>query len=164
MMADGPTMEAPFVPTEIDEAKDVELNVILPSDAKKSLDFLRSSLIQNENQALEAGSTSLNHDAHIGFQGGINLMEEVNQNELSFGTHFGMHVNQEQMGGQARLQPGNLFQVQYEQHPIETPRMPWLYHQIYQVPVSSIFYKYINSDFSFQLFLRETWSLADIER
>ncbi|KAK8946387.1 Protein FAR1-RELATED SEQUENCE 6 [Platanthera zijinensis] len=112
------------------KAKESNMETLVRTN--KEQDFLRSSLIQNENQALEAGSTSLNHDAHIGLQGGINLMEEVNQNELSFGAHFGMHVNQEQMGGQARLQPGNLFQVQYEQHPIETPRMPWLYHQIYQ--------------------------------
>lgn len=110
-----------------------ESNIEAYSRTNKEQDFLRSSLIQNENSVLQAASTSLNHDAHIGSQGGIDLMEEVNHNELSFDTHFGLHVNQEHIGGQARLQPGNLFQVQYEQQALVTPtRMPWLYHQIYQ--------------------------------
>ncbi|PKU70353.1 protein FAR1-RELATED SEQUENCE 6 isoform X1 [Dendrobium catenatum] len=110
-----------------------ESNIEALVRANKEQDFLRSSLIQSENPVLQAASTSLHQDAHIGSQGGIDLMEEVNQNELSFGPHFGMHVNQDQIVGQVRMQPSNLFQVQYEQQGLSTPtRMPWLYHQLYQ--------------------------------
>ncbi|KAL0927894.1 hypothetical protein M5K25_002116 [Dendrobium thyrsiflorum] len=110
-----------------------ESNIEALVRANKEQDFLRSSLIQNENPVLQAASTSLHQDAHIGSQGGIDLMEEVNQNDLSFGTHFGIHVNQDQIVGQVRMQPSNLFQVQYEQQALGTPtRMPWLYHQLYQ--------------------------------
>ncbi|XP_020589558.1 protein FAR1-RELATED SEQUENCE 6-like [Phalaenopsis equestris] len=88
----------------------------------KEQDFLRSSLPQSETTpVLQPASASLHQD----------LMEEVNLNELSFSAHFGMHVNQEQIGSQPRMQPSNLFQVQYEQQALGTPtRMPWLYNQM----------------------------------
>ncbi|PKA62282.1 Protein FAR1-like sequence 6 [Apostasia shenzhenica] len=107
-----------------------ESNIEALVRTNKEQDFLRSSLVGNNSSLLQSASTSSHLEAHIGSQGGIDLMEEVNPNELSFGTHFGMHVNhQPQMGGQARIQPNNFFQGQFEQQTLGTSsRMQWLYH------------------------------------
>ncbi|ONK80198.1 uncharacterized protein A4U43_C01F14980 [Asparagus officinalis] len=99
----------------------------------KEQDFLRSAMIANEDNVLQAAPTVSHLDTHIG-QGGINLMEDLNPNDLSFGTHFDLHVNQQHhMNSQPRLQSNNLLQGQYDQQTMVNQNgFPWIYQQILQ--------------------------------
>ncbi|XP_020584402.1 protein FAR1-RELATED SEQUENCE 6-like isoform X2 [Phalaenopsis equestris] len=108
--------------------KTKESNVDLLVQTNKEQDFLRSSLIGSENLVFQAASTSSPLDVHLGSQRGNDLMEDVNSNELSFGTHFGVHDNpQHHLGGQVRLQS------LYEQQALEIPaRVQWLYPPSFQ--------------------------------
>ncbi|KAG0478487.1 hypothetical protein HPP92_013206 [Vanilla planifolia] len=109
-----------------------ESNAETMKRTNKEQDFLSSSLLENDTNLLQDASASLHQNAHIGSHGSIDLMEEVNPNELSFGTHFGLHISQQHMDGQAKMQPSNMFQVQYDQQALGTSaRMPWHY-QMYQ--------------------------------
>lgn len=93
-------------------------------------DFLRSAVIPNEDNVLQATSAVSHLDAHIG-QGGIDLMEDLNPTDLSFGTHFDLHINQQHhMSNQQRLQPTNLLQGQYDQQ--TQNGLPWIYQHILQ--------------------------------
>ncbi|PKA60887.1 Protein FAR1-like sequence 6 [Apostasia shenzhenica] len=111
-----------------------EANVEMLVHANKEQDFLRSSLLGNDNHILQASSAASHLDAHAASQGGIDLMEEVNPNDMSFGTHFGVHVNhQHLMGGQESMQQSHLMQTKYDQQAFQNPaRMQWLYQQNYQ--------------------------------
>ncbi|KAK8950736.1 Protein FAR1-RELATED SEQUENCE 6 [Platanthera zijinensis] len=114
---------------------------ILLQTNNKAQDFLRSSLLGNENLGFQAPSSSSQLDLHVGSQGGIDLMEDVNSKELSFGTHFGVHVyHQHHLGGQARLQ--KIFLLQTLENPA---RVQWLYPQNFQVisflPLDSVLVK-----------------------
>ncbi|KAJ6802369.1 protein FAR1-RELATED SEQUENCE 6-like isoform X1 [Iris pallida] len=98
----------------------------------KEQDFLSSALITNGDNVLQDTSTVSHLDTHIGL-GGIDLMEEVNPNDLSFGTHFGLHVNQQNhMSNQPRMQQTNLLQGPYEQPTIGNQGMQWFYQNILQ--------------------------------
>ncbi|EHA8588996.1 protein FAR1-RELATED SEQUENCE 6 [Cocos nucifera] len=102
--------------------------------SSKEQDFLRSSLVGNENNVLQSAPLALHLDAHIGTQGGIDLMEEVPPDDLSFGSHFSIHVNhQHHMGNHTRLQSSNLLQGQYDNQTIGSQsRVQWIYQQMLQ--------------------------------
>lgn len=98
----------------------------------KEQDFLRSAMIANENNVLQAASDVSHLDTHIG-QGGIDLMEDLNPHEMPFGAHFDLHINQQHhMSNQTRLQPNNVLQGQYEQSIGNQNGFPWIYSQILQ--------------------------------
>ncbi|KAL0905248.1 hypothetical protein M5K25_027439 [Dendrobium thyrsiflorum] len=100
-------------------------NLEILVQTNKEQDFLRPSLIGSENLVFQAASTSSPLDVHVGSQGCIDLMEDVNSNELSFSTHFGVHANPQHHLGAQTL---------YEQQALENPaRVQWLYPQNYQV-------------------------------
>ncbi|KAL5207585.1 hypothetical protein ABZP36_032020 [Zizania latifolia] len=80
----------------------------------KEQDFLRSSFVTDETNMIQ-GAPSASHleSPHMGVQGSIDLMEGISSN-LSFGTHFGMDVNnhEHQVPSQPRMLPNNFMQVQ----------------------------------------------------
>lgn len=99
----------------------------------KEQDFLRSAMMANEDTVLQGASTVSHLDTQIG-QGGIDLMEDLNPSDLSFDTHFNLHVSQQHhMSNQTRLQPNNLLPSQYEQQTMSNQNgFPWIYQQILQ--------------------------------
>ncbi|KAG1331272.1 protein FAR1-RELATED SEQUENCE 6 [Cocos nucifera] len=101
----------------------------------KEQDFLRSSLVGNENNMLQSAPLASHLDTHIGTRGGIDLMEEVTPDNLSFGSRFSIHVNhQHHMGNQTRLQSSNLLQGQYDHQTIGSQsRVQWIYQQMFQL-------------------------------
>ncbi|XP_042461393.1 protein FAR1-RELATED SEQUENCE 6-like [Zingiber officinale] len=95
----------------------------------KEQDFLRSSLIGSEASILQSGATA----THLNAQR-IDLMEDITTGDLSFGSHFGMHINHEHhIDSQPRTQTHNLLQGQYDPQTIGSQsRMQWIYQQILQ--------------------------------
>ncbi|WOL02412.1 protein FAR1-RELATED SEQUENCE 6 isoform X1 [Canna indica] len=92
----------------------------------KEQDFLRSSLVGSEGNILQANATT----SHLNTQR-IDLMEDITTGDLSFGNHFGMHVNH--IANQPRTQTHNLLQGQYDHQAIgNQSRMQWIYQQILQ--------------------------------
>ncbi|KAI0489449.1 hypothetical protein KFK09_029292 [Dendrobium nobile] len=105
-------------------------NLEILVQTNKEQDFLRPSLIGSENLVFQAASVPSPLDVHVGSQGCIDLMEDVNSNELSFSTHFGVHANpQHHLGAQ------NLYEQQALENP---PRVQWLYPQNYQEEARTI--------------------------
>ncbi|XP_072970308.1 protein FAR1-RELATED SEQUENCE 6-like isoform X2 [Typha angustifolia] len=100
----------------------------------KEQDFLGSSLVGNEPHLLQGAPTVSHLDSHMSPQGGINLMEDIAPNELSFGTHFGMHVNHHHhMPSQPRIPSSNVMQGQYDHQSIGSQsRMQWIYQEMMQ--------------------------------
>ncbi|RRT70064.1 hypothetical protein B296_00009394, partial [Ensete ventricosum] len=86
-----------------------EPNMEMLARPNKEQDFLRSSLVGNEGNILHSNPTP----SHLNTQR-IDLMEDITTDDLSFGSHFGMHVNhQHHIGNQPRTQTHNLLQVCY---------------------------------------------------
>ncbi|XP_064943226.1 protein FAR1-RELATED SEQUENCE 6-like isoform X1 [Musa acuminata AAA Group] len=105
-----------------------EPNMEMLARPNKEQDFLRSSLVGNEGNILHSNPTP----SHLNTQR-IDLMEDITTDDLSFGSHFGMHVNhQHHIGNQPRTQTHNLLQDQYDHQTIGNPRMQWIYQQILQ--------------------------------
>nr|CAD1836972.1 unnamed protein product [Ananas comosus var. bracteatus] len=102
--------------------------------SNKEQDFLRSSLVGNGTNLLQADPTASQLNSQMGAPGGIDLMEETGPNELSFGTHFSTHVNHpHHMTSQTRLPPSNFLPGQHENQSMRNQsRMQWIYQQMLQ--------------------------------
>lgn len=95
-------------------------------------DPLRSQLVGSQHDVLQAAATTSQLGTHIRMHGGVDLMEEVNPNELSFGEHFGIHSNHHHhIGSHSGMQPTNT--IQFSQQPVENQhRVQWYYQQMLQ--------------------------------
>ncbi|PKA64412.1 Protein FAR1-like sequence 6 [Apostasia shenzhenica] len=113
------------------KAKETNLES-LPS-SNKGKDTLGASLVDNQNIMLQAASNASHLGAQIRIASGVNLME-VNPNELSFGTHFGIYGNpQDHVSNHSSLQPTSSLQNQFGQQTIgNQPGVQWIYQQIIQ--------------------------------
>ncbi|XP_020245558.1 protein FAR1-RELATED SEQUENCE 6-like isoform X2 [Asparagus officinalis] len=106
-----------------------------------------TALVGDHRDVLQVGPTSAYLGSHSHIQGGTNLMADVNLNDYSSSSHFGMHVNpqhpvaglsgihvnpQHPVAGQSGIQP-SIIESQYSPQTIGNHgRSQWLYHQIFQ--------------------------------
>ncbi|XP_039122320.1 protein FAR1-RELATED SEQUENCE 6-like [Dioscorea cayenensis subsp. rotundata] len=100
--------------------------------ANQEMHSLRTSLVGEPSDMVRCAPTHIG--SHIGIQGGINLMEEISRNDLSFGSHFGVPINhQHHIDAQSRVQHNNILQGQFNQEPLgNQSRMHWFYHDMLQ--------------------------------
>lgn len=103
--------------------------IFSPSNQK---DSLRASSDEGQSNVFQAGSAASHLGSHIRTHGGVDLMEEVNPNDLSFGSHFGLQVNHpHHLGNQ--LQSANLLQSQFGQQAVgNSSGMQWIFQQMLQ--------------------------------
>ncbi|KAJ6792004.1 protein FAR1-RELATED SEQUENCE 6-like isoform X3 [Iris pallida] len=94
-------------------------------------DPLRPQLVGTQHDVLQAAATTSQLGTDIRMHGRVDLMEEVNPNELSFGEHFGIHSNHQHIGNHSGMQPSNT--IQFGQQPVENQnRVQWYYQQMLQ--------------------------------
>ncbi|XP_020268794.1 protein FAR1-RELATED SEQUENCE 6-like isoform X2 [Asparagus officinalis] len=109
-----------------------ESNIETLSTSVNNKDTSTSLLVGSQNDTLQTVSTISQLGSHIRMPGGVDLMEEVNPNELSFGNQFGVHPNpQHHVGNQSVIQPSNT--IQFGQQPVgNQSRMQWFYQEMLQ--------------------------------
>ncbi|XP_008788240.2 protein FAR1-RELATED SEQUENCE 6-like isoform X1 [Phoenix dactylifera] len=109
-----------------------ESNTEMISSPSNQKDSLRASSDGGQSNVFQAASTASHLGSHIRTHGGVDLMEEVNPNDLSFGNHFGLQANhQHHLGNQ--LQSANLLQSQFGQQTVgNSSGMQWIYQQMLQ--------------------------------
>ncbi|XP_072969791.1 protein FAR1-RELATED SEQUENCE 6-like isoform X1 [Typha angustifolia] len=108
--------------------KETNMETMLTESQNK--ETLRASSNGSRTNAFHSSSTVSHHGTHIRTYGGADLMEEVNPNYLSFGSHFGLHPNhQHHIANQ--LQSVNTLQFG-QQAAGSHSRMQWIYQQMLQ--------------------------------
>lgn len=112
--------------------KEVETGAAVRSH--NGMDSSTTLMAGNQTTVLRVEPTSSHLGTHSHTQGGTNLMEDMNLNDLSSNDHSGIPINrQNHIHGQSGMLP-NMMQGQHSQQSIENQsRSSWLYHQIYQV-------------------------------
>ncbi|KAL6909538.1 hypothetical protein ACP4OV_001819 [Aristida adscensionis] len=111
-----------------------------PKKSKEiSMDTMDSLLVSSsvtQKDAFHCASTASNLGTHIRTQGVVDLMEEVNPNELSFDSRYGVQSgNSHHFGNQ--LHAGNTLQFGQSTSAADQSRVQWMYPNIFpddQVP------------------------------
>lgn len=105
----------------------------LPSSNKRK-DTLGTSFIDTQNSMLQASPNASQLGAQIRIPGGVNLTEEVHSNELSFGSHYGIHATPPDiMGNHSALQSANALQNQFGQQSLGNQQgVQWFYQPFFQ--------------------------------
>ncbi|KAK8942651.1 Protein FAR1-RELATED SEQUENCE 6 [Platanthera zijinensis] len=106
---------------------------ILPSSSSRK-DNAGASMVDNQSNMLQIASNASHLGTLIRIPGGANLMEEVNPNELSFGSHYGLHANPpDLMGHHSSLQSSNALQNQFGQQILGNQQgVQWFYQPFFQ--------------------------------
>ncbi|XP_074564069.1 protein FAR1-RELATED SEQUENCE 6-like isoform X1 [Curcuma longa] len=115
--------------------KEYEVELINDTSGKK--DTLRTSTEGHQSNLFQSSSTAAQFSTHDRAHGMIDIMEEVSQNDLGFGAHYGLQTNrQHPLGNQ--LQSGPTLQVptidsHFGQQNLGDPsRMHWPMQQMLQ--------------------------------
>lgn len=113
--------------------KPKESNVETVTSSTNDKDTSTTLLIGAQHDALQVVSATAHLGSHMRMPGGVDLMEEVNPNGLSFGNQFGVHpAHQHHAGDQSIMQPGTT--IQFGQQPVgnHQARMQWFYQEMLQ--------------------------------
>lgn len=105
----------------------------LPSSSNRK-ENVGTLMLDNPNSMFQAASNASQMGALIRMSGGVNLMEEVNPNQLSFGSHYGIHANPPDIiVHHSALQSANALQNQFGQQSIGNQQgVQWFYQQFFQ--------------------------------
>ncbi|XP_073004271.1 protein FAR1-RELATED SEQUENCE 6-like [Typha latifolia] len=111
-----------------------ESNADVSISSNKKMEAVGRSFGENQCNMMLAAPSHLG--THDNSQESMILMGRVNPNDLSLGSHYGIHVNQEdQSDSQPRMLPSDMLQAQFDQQSAESPsRVSWIYQQMLQDP------------------------------
>ncbi|WOL15607.1 protein FAR1-RELATED SEQUENCE 6 [Canna indica] len=110
--------------------KESDVEPVNDSSSKK--DSLRAPADGHQSNLFQSSSTATHFGTHDRTQGVIDIMEEVNQNDLAFSSHYGLQSNhQHHLGNQ--LQSGATLQSPFGQQTLgNQSRMQWICQQMLQ--------------------------------
>lgn len=94
-------------------------------------DSLLVSSDVSQKDAFHSSSTASNLGTHVRTNGVVDLMEEVNPNELSFDSRYGVQSSHPHHYGN-QLHPSNTMQFGQATSTAEHSRVQWMYQNIFQ--------------------------------
>ncbi|XP_064944087.1 protein FAR1-RELATED SEQUENCE 6 isoform X1 [Musa acuminata AAA Group] len=110
--------------------KEPEIEPLNGSNGKT--DSLRASADGNQSNMFQSSSTASHFGTHDRTHGVIDIMEEVNQNDLAFSSHYGLQSNHQHHLGNP-MQSGTTLQSHFGQQALGSQsRMQWICQQMLQ--------------------------------